>query len=128
MNEWILFDRKAKRIDIYNDQKFSIASRFFNSWDWGLDSQLMMDDYPKAVFLDIKFEMSRQSIKQAIKARTFEKKLKIRARRVISGLINVTVICASVYAIVYIQDREDAIALYFADKYPLVKRISVYLP
>ena len=59
MNEWILFDRKAKRIDIYNDQKFSIASRLFNSWDWGLDSQLMMEDYPKAVFLDIKFEMSR---------------------------------------------------------------------
>jgi hypothetical protein len=54
--------------------------------------------------------------------------MKIRARRVISGLINVIMICASVYAIVYIQDQEDAIAIYFADKYPLLKKISVYLP
>ena len=37
-------------------------------------------------------------------------------------------ICASLYAIVHIQDQETEIAAYFADKYPGLQKVSEYFP
>lgn len=30
----VRFDKRAKRIEIYNDQRFKIAGKVFNAWDW----------------------------------------------------------------------------------------------
>ena len=46
---WITFDREAKRIQIFNENKYAISSRLFNPWHWHNSNHELLQDYCNAV-------------------------------------------------------------------------------
>lgn len=126
--KWIMQDRQTKRIEIFNDHKFAVSGRFFNSWDWDNNSEQLIKDYSKAVLQDINFEMSRELLLKNQTNRSFNRQLNLCTRRTISIIINLVVILGSCYAIIVVQDRQEDIKDYLVERMPKLKTVATFIP
>lgn len=117
--KWVIYDRQASRIEIFNDHQFPVSQRLFNAWNWQTDKENLVSSYCSAVYKDIKFELGREEIEKNIKKRNFNQKVLLLLRRTVSTLINMAVIFSGLYAIIYIEDQQDEITAYIVREVPL---------
>lgn len=97
--QWTTFNIKQKKQNVYTNEDIFFSKLFFNSWDWNINKYEDADDTLSLIFNETSTAIYEDLIKEKIKNRTKEEKIKLFIRRVIFISINVILIVIGVAAI-----------------------------
>ena len=129
LSKLLQFDKKAKRIEIYNDQRFPISGKVLNAWDWNNNNKQSIESTSSFVLKDIYNHINHQKHHQMMDSRKFEDWLFLYLRRAFSFLINLLVIFLTGSLVYYLEEiKQDYVDFFKETQLKYLEVFSYFIP